>query len=87
MSEQEFVKFKSTWPRVVRSPLVSDGQAIVMGGECFEDGLQRVVVGYGITPEQVAELTAAIEDSERVTRLAEAINRLLPSRTSGSRDE
>lgn len=80
------MKFKSTWPRVVRSPELAENQAFVMGGDCFEDGLRRVIVGHAITPDQVAELTAAIEDGERVTRLVDAINLLLPDRTDGSSD-
>lgn len=74
--------FESTWPRVVRSPEVGDNQAFIIGGDCFKDGLRRVIVGYGITPDQVAELTAAIEDRERVARLVDAIT----NRTIGTEE-
>lgn len=83
----EALKFASTRPRVARSPIPERGQAFVMDGDLFEDGLRRVVVGYDVTPEQVAEITAAIEEGERVARLVDAINSFIPNRTIRHEEE
>jgi hypothetical protein len=78
------MKLQSTWGRVVRSPIPDRGQAIIMAGDQFEDGLYRVVVGYDVSPETVSEIEAAIEDRERVVAMVNAINALLRDHTNGS---
>lgn len=59
-------KLASDWARVVRSPIPRRGQAFVMDGSNFEDGLYRIVVGYDVSPEFVDSMVAGIEDRERL---------------------
>lgn len=71
------MKLSNTWGRVVRSPIPKRGEAFLMAGSQFEDGLYRVIVGLDVSPETVAEIEAHIADPERVQRIVEGLNALL----------
>ncbi len=51
-------QFKSTWPRVVRSPEFDGGGMLAIDGVNFEDGLRRIIVG----PEMTQDGVKLIED-------------------------
>lgn len=83
MTEQ--MKLSSSWGRVVRSPIPKHGEVIVMSGVQFEDGKERIVVGFDITPEQVAELDVAItQQDEADDRLRAQIDEINALMTKGS---
>lgn len=75
------MKLSASTPRVTRSPIPERGQAFVMSGEQFEDGRQRIVVGYAVTPEDAQELgrilDARDEAQERLTAYIKKINALM----------
>lgn len=72
------MKLSGTWGRVVRSPIPERGQVIVMAGEQFEDGKDRIIVGFDVSPDAAHDLdrliTARDEAYERMQRLIAAIN-------------
>lgn len=75
------MKLSASTPRVTRSPIPERGQVIVMNGDQFEDGRQRVVVGYDVLPEQADEigrlLTERDDARDILDRKVAAINALM----------
>lgn len=78
------MKFPASTPRVVQSPIPEPGEAVAISGKAFEDGKRRVVVGRDVSPEFVAKLEAALDDSdreaERVRSLVAVVNDLFSPR-------
>ena len=75
------MKLSAQTARITRSPIPERGQVIVMSGEQFEDGKQRIVVGYDVSPENVVKLTDALvareAADERMQAAIDAINALM----------
>lgn len=75
------MKLSASTPRVTRSPVPERGQAIVMDGDLFEDGRQRIVVGYDVLPEYADDLGRRMDErdaaQERLDRLLAAVNALM----------
>lgn len=75
------LKLSSSTPRVTRSPIPERGQVVVMNGEQFEDGRQRIVVGYDVTPEDAQELGRILDardaEQERLDALLASINAMM----------
>ena len=68
--------FKSTWPRVIRSPEVDDGTMFAIDGVNFEDGLRRIVVGTNITQDGVrliADVLTQIDYADQQRSWFEAV--------------
>ncbi len=57
-------RLPATTPLVSLSPLVQGNDVIAIGGEQFEDGRRRLVVGKHVEPETVAKLKTALEQIE-----------------------
>lgn len=75
------MKLSASTPRVTRSPIPEPGQVIVMNGDQFEDGRQRIVVGYDILPSQADDLGRILDErddaQERLDRLVTSINSIM----------
>lgn len=75
------MKLSASTPRVTRSPIPERGQVIVMDGDQFEDGRQRIVVGYDILPSQADDLGRVLDErddaQDRLDRLVAAINAIM----------
>lgn len=57
-------RLPASTPLVSLSPLVEGNDVIAIGGEQFEDGRRRLVVGKHVEPEIVAKLKTALEQIE-----------------------
>lgn len=77
----ETLRLSASTPRVTRSPIPERGQAVLMSGDLFADGRQRIVVGYDVTPEDAQELGRILDDrdeaQERLAVYIEKINALM----------
>ena len=51
-------------PLVSQSPIVEGNDVIAIGGEQFEDGRRRLVVGTHVAKDTVAQLVKALEQIE-----------------------
>lgn len=82
------MKLSASTPRVTRSPIPERGQVVVMNGDQFEDGRQRIVVGYDVTPDDAQELGCILDArdaaQERLTAYIEKINALMAGATRPS---
>ena len=54
-------RLPASTPLVSQSPLVLENDVIAIGGEQFEDGRRRLVVGEHVAADTVAKLKTALE--------------------------
>lgn len=57
-------RLPASTPLVSQSPIVEGNDVIAIGGEQFEDGRRRLVVGAHVAREIVAQLVKALEQIE-----------------------
>lgn len=57
-------RLPASTPLVSQSPIVEGNDVIAIGGEQFEDGRRRLVVGTHVAKDIVAQLVKALEQIE-----------------------